>query len=770
MNTNKNYSGKNIKILDDIEAIRKYPGMYIGSVANANHLFYEILDNAIDECIMQFCDIIYVVIIDSKTISVRDNGRGIPIDKHDDGFLACELVFLRTHSGGKFNDHAYQKSGGLHGVGLSAVNALSKKLCVIIVRDNQKCELIFEQGELKHTQLSDNNENLGNGTEIIFTPDNTIFDTDELVVSEIYSRLQYISYLNPELKIYYENKITNEQQMLHHSEGIQGLMNTMISKGLLDTNYYITEIKDLVTADIIFNWSDTDRNEKTVAFTNCIVQKDGGTHVTGVRSGILRFLSGIKELDDLLDSDQNLVWNDVKTGFVLVISLKIQSPQFDSQAKNRLVSTGVKKSVEHIVYNSMNECYKRNPHIFKRVIKQVSDYLVLKNKTNKKENHLSAFLYGGRLSDSLEKGENTEIFLTEGESAGGLAKQCRNKKNQAVFTLRGKPLNVAKANLKDIIKCEALDILASALGGYYGADGNVIINECKYGKIIILVDADVDGSHIRALLMTIFYKNMKSLVEQNRLYVVVPPLYRAQIKDTSMYFNKDKELNNFLEEYTVNNYFNKLELSIDDRRIIRFLVDILNKYHKKINGFTVKIIEALFNSNIWEYDGLFNNIEKFNTNIKKISAFINAYIDSNNSVIIEDYSTLEKTIMNSDFFEQNIKNIIKIFKKEANNVSVLSIKIFNLYGCYLFEYIYNKYSKDMQNKVIIQRFKGLGEMNVDQLYETAMNAETRNLKRVVIEDFERANEICNILMGDSAELRRNFIEKNRHVFAQYDYE
>ena len=771
MNLNKNYSGKSIRVLDDIEAIRKYPGMYVGSVSNPNHILYEILDNAIDECMMEFCSDIYITINSKSCITIRDNGRGIPIDKHDDGFLACELVFLRTHSGGKFNDNVYQKSGGLHGVGLSAVNALSARLNVKIVRDNKVCFLEFESGVLKSTKVLDNEEGIENGTTIILEPDDSIFETINFVLEDIYSRLQYITYLNSNLRIHYHNVLTGEEELLHHEDGLKGLMNTIITSGVIGDNLYISDIKDSVSAELLFNWSDVDRDEKYIAFTNCIVQKDGGTHVSGVKCGIIKFLNTVKEIEEILSDGYSLVWNDVKHGFRLIINVRIQSPKFDSQSKSRLVSTEVRKKIEQIVFNFINEYYKRNSNLFRKLIKNICDHIIFKHKLGKNENSLSAFLYGGRLVDCRTKDrENAELFLAEGESAGGLVKQCRNKDLQALLTLRGKILNVEKANMKQIINSESLAIIASAIGGSYSADGNVVVESLKYGKIIILVDADVDGSHIRALLLTLFYKHMKEIVLENHIYVVVPPLYRVQIKDTSMYLNKEQELINFLEQHFVSKYFNKFVISDEDNRIIRLLVEAFNKYAKNLSIFLIRIIDVMFILSVWNYNGMIENIKLFEKHIKRMNIFISCYIDNKNNFVIEDCVSVEKITISLEYFNKYIVKIISGFKKYEKNVLHFSINIFNDSGSYLFSYAYNKWCK-VHKEIIIQRFKGLGEMNVDQLYETSMNPATRNLRRVVVEDCERATEICNILMGGVPELRRKFIDKNYNLAGiKFDYE
>ena len=752
-----------IKVLDPIQAIRQYSKIYIGETDQPFHLVIETISNATDEYRAQYCTEISVSLISDKTIIIKDNGRGIPIGVHGEygEQRSCELVFLTIHSGSKFNldgDTAYKNSGGLHGIGLSAVNALSENLYATIIRDGVICKMEFLRGKLLYTKIVDNIDNLENGTTIQFTPDNQIFDNAAINSEDLYDLLDCLIHFNKGLVINYKNEITGYEEKMVTEKGISGLMHRILKDDnrLFKENFHIQGSKGNIQVEIFINWSSSDKNVEFISGTNSIKQKDGGSHVSGVKYGIIKFLSGIKEINEILESNIPLTWNDVKSGFRLIIHLEMPNPEFDSQTKHKLSSNVARKRIEEITYEYMLKLYQSNPNLFYPIIKQVCNSILRKQNADKDDNKFSAFLYEGKfIKPQVVDPKINELILTEGQSAGGSAARVKEP-HQAVMVMDGKILNVYKQTRQNIMKSPTLSNIVDVIGGKYNFDGTISITEIKFIKIIVLADADVDGDHIKALLLAWAFKQVPSILD--RMYISVPPLFRIQMKDDRYYFNKQSELINFLERYIINKYFANIELIDNEKVIIRKLVSTLHKHYKNINNFTVKIIDSMINKNLWKFSQIFDNFDIFAEELTKLYTFIYCYINNTKEkIIIEDYYSISKEVLTAESFKDKIEFITSIFQNYTC-IKEFSKKIFSKYGHYLFSYFYRSWDS-MQSKCILQRFKGLGEMNPDQLYHTSIRTKSRKLRKIVLEDIQKAEKICNMLMGDKPSLRREFVDK-----------
>ena len=770
MNKHLNYTGSDIKILDDIDAIRKYPGMYIGETTNPNHLFYEVINNAVDETMMGFCDKIMIEILNNSKILVRDNGRGIPIDSHSSGLLTCQIVFLKNHSGGKFNAGAYSKSGGLHGIGLVAVNALCKTLKVKIRRSNSICIMSFSKGKCTECNVHNISENEDNNTEdthennnyteIVLEPDDTIFESNEFDFKEIINRIYHIAALNKNLTITIINNVDNTTTDINVKDGIVFLLDKKIESKMLKHNICLDDTMVSVEVEAYFNWCNVTKDENITAFTNCILQPEGGSHIQGMKAGIVKFLSELKEIQNVTYKD--LLWQDIKQGFKAVINIKIQNPKFTSQSKQKLVSHDVRRAVEKITYNKLQRIYKEYSNYLQEIINRTIKVLILKQGDDKTNGNISALLYDGKLMDCTTKNrESAELYIAEGESAGGTIKPVLNRKYQAVLSIRGKILNVEKANTRQILASEILAVIIKAVGGTFDMHGNTIFTNIRYGKIIILVDADVDGSHIRALLLTLFYRNMIEIITQGRLYIAVPPLYSIKTKHTNQYLQKRSELNNFIYETIFNLKLPLVKLNSKQEQIVKELIEIIYAGHVQ-NEFEAIIADIMIKRNIHTFVSLYDNFAYIQDDIHKNKSEMTCYLNNNDHIVIENFYNMTKMIFNEDSVSRIYNHIVYgILTFYDTAMKQISDKIYKEYSEGIIYMLY-KHVISIDEDVDIQRFKGLGEMNQDQIYNTVVNEKTRIFKKVTLTMVKEADKLCSILMGSDAKHRRDFIINNYH--------
>lgn len=622
-----NYGASQIQILEGLEAVRKRPGMYIGSTSSKglHHLVYEVVDNSIDEALAGYCDHIEVTIHNDNSVTVVDNGRGIPVDMHESGKPAVEVVLTVLHAGGKFGGEGYKVSGGLHGVGISVVNALSTLLEVSVKRDGRIHEIAFSKG-LTKTPLRVVGDTEETGTKVHFCPDADIFDEVDFSFDVLKHRLRELAFLNQGIKITLTDERNDKQAVFHFEGGIKSFVEYLNkSKDVIHPDViYLSGVKDTTVVEIALQYN-TSYSENIYSFVNNINTEEGGTHLAGFKIALTRAANDFARRQNVLkNADENLSGEDIREGITCVLSLKIREPQFEGQTKTKLGNSEVRGIVDSIVSEGLSEFFEENPAITKKILEKsvmaarAREAARKARELTRRKNALEVSSLPGKLADcSVRDPMQTEIYLVEGDSAGGSAKQGRDRRFQAILPLRGKILNVEKARLDKILNSDEIRAMITAFGN--GIADEFDLSKSRYGKIIIMTDADVDGSHIRTLLLTFFYRYMRPLIEEGRVYIAQPPLYQVKKGREHWYMYSDDEMNTLL----------------------------------------------------------------------------------------------------------------------------------------------GKIGRDGIN---VQRYKGLGEMNPDQLWETTMDPETRTVLRVDLSDAEEADSIFSILMGDKVEPRRKFIEDHaKHV-------
>ncbi len=628
---NGSYGAQQIQVLEGLEAVRKRPGMYIGSTSarGLHHLVYEVVDNSIDEALAGFCDKVTVKIHPDNSITVTDNGRGIPVDMHETGKPAVEVVLTILHAGGKFGGEGYKVSGGLHGVGVSVVNALSEWMEVEVKRNGKIHFIRFERGNTVQS-LTITGETEETGTKVSFKPDKEIFEELEYSFDTLKTRLRELAFLNKTLTIVLEDERNDEKKEFYYEGGIVSFVEHLNkSKDVVHAApIYVNGSKDTTIAEIAIQYNDS-YAENIHSFVNNINTQEGGTHLSGFKIALTRTINDFgRKLNILKENDENLSGEDVREGLTAVISVKIQEPQFEGQTKTKLGNSEVRGIIDNIISEGLNEFFEENPGVTKKIIEKsvmasrAREAARKARELTRRKSALESSSLPGKLADcSIKDPDQAEIYLVEGDSAGGSAKQGRDRRFQAILPLRGKILNVEKARMDKILNNEEIRAMITAFGSGIGEEFD--LEKRRYGRIIIMTDADVDGSHIRTLLLTFFYRHMQPLIQGGHVYIAQPPLYLIKKGKESWYLYSDAEMDSLLE------------------RIGR------------------------------------------------------------------------------------------------DNINV-------------------------------QRYKGLGEMNPEQLWETTMNPETRTILRVELEDGIAADEIFTVLMGDKVEPRRNFIEENANKVRNLD--
>ncbi|WP_339044967.1 DNA gyrase subunit B [Candidatus Zinderia endosymbiont of Aphrophora alni] len=811
MNLKENkYQASSIKILNSLEAVRKRPGMYIGDTSDGSglhHLVFEVLDNSIDEVLAGYCNKIYVIIHSNDLISIIDNGRGIPIDikmddKNSPKRSAAEIVMTELHAGGKFNQDSYKVSGGLHGLGVSCVNSLSKFLELTIYKNSKKYIMNFKRGILQNKKIKIiNNIKISpiesicktkkTGTKIKFKVDKKIFKNINFNYKILKNRIKELSFLNNGILIILKDERINKIKSFSFKGGTKEFLK-YINKNKKIINKKIFQIKKKkkikkkkIFIDVSMLWNNSYK-EKILCFTNNIPQKEGGTHLTGLKTAITKVINKfIINNNFLKDKKLEITSEDIREGLVCILSIKFPEPKFSSQTKNKLISSEIRSPIEEVItknllkfllenfYDAKIICNKIiNIAKIKKSLKKTRD--ILKKKKNIKEIFLSS-----KLADCQEKNPYlAELFLVEGDSAGGSAKQGRDRKFQAILPLRGKILNVEKATFEKIISSEQITTLIATLGINIQKK-KFNIKKLKYHKIIIMTDADIDGAHIKTLLLTLFFRYMPKLIKNGFIYIAQPPLYKIKFQNKELFLKDDLEKEKYIFKKIIYNYDYILKENYKEieKNIIKIffkkykiLQKILFKLSKKIDySILILILSGIklkINSTKEIYETYLNlkkkinnkNIKikikkKNNKNILKIKNFLNGEIKktviNNNIINDENY----KLIINfSDFFIKIIGKGILIKNKKTKKIE----KIF----------IYNFYKKIkdillfIEQNIIKQRYKGLGEMNPNQLWETTMNPEKRCLLRVKIENLKSVDKIFNILMGEKVEPRKEFIKLN----------
>ncbi|ODA43367.1 DNA gyrase subunit B [Thermodesulfovibrio sp. N1] len=738
MNKEETYKAEDIKILKGLEGVRTRPAMYIGStgVEGLHHLVYEVVDNSVDEALAGFCTKIDITLCKDGSCEVSDNGRGIPIDKHPDdpaGRTALEIVLTELHAGGKFESKAYKVSGGLHGVGLSVVNALSEWLEVEVKRDGKVVRQRYSRGE-PITDVQRVGETKETGTKVRFKPDSEIFEVTEFSKDILSQRFKELAYLNKGLKITLFDENTENLIEFFAEGGIVSFVEDMNKnkKVINPKPIFVSGKKDGVIVEIAIQYNEG-YSEEILTFVNNINTREGGTHLVGFKSALTRTLNSYSLESGLLKEGKEILsGEDVREGIVAVISVKVPEPQFEGQTKMKLGNSEVKGIVETILNEGLSRWLEENPNHAKKIIEKAKDAARAREAAKKakeltrRKGILEDTTLPGKLADCTEKDPSqSELFIVEGDSAGGSAKQARDRRTQAVLPLRGKILNVEKARIDKMLTSEEIKTLITAIGGGIGKE-NFELNSVRYHKIILMTDADVDGAHIRTLLLTFFYRQMLPLIEQGYLYIAQPPLYRIKRGKWERYIQTEEEFYKFL-----------IDIAIEE-------VSLISVEQERQREIKKEILMLIF-----EYGRIIEAFERKGFSASYIEKILN--IDNQESLKAnwKDFGLLKE-----------IYDKIMLFNEIKSNADFcLQIKSDSIKSKSLWE-LYTKIMETVKKGLTIQRYKGLGEMNPDQLWETTMDPQKRTLLQVTVEDAEKANEIFTVLMGDEVEPRKDFIVKH----------
>ncbi|PZP57394.1 MAG: DNA topoisomerase (ATP-hydrolyzing) subunit B [Micavibrio aeruginosavorus] len=795
----ENYGADSIKVLKGLDAVRKRPGMYIGDTDDGtglHHMVYEVVDNAIDESLAGHCDRVDVMINKDGSVTVRDNGRGIPTDMHpEEGVPTPEVIMTKLHAGGKFDQNSYKVSGGLHGVGVSVVNALSERLDLRIWRGGQEWFMRFRHGDVDQPLRTIKPHDGRNGTEVTFLPSPATFTKTEFDFDTLQNRLRELAFLNSgvniilsdlrgeeplEIQFFFEGGIESYVDYLNRSK--EKLFKPAIAVKHVDE-------ASGITVEAAMEWTDS-YHETMLCFTNNIPQRDGGTHLAGFRGALTRLMTKYADENGLTKKNKDIALNgeDMREGLTCVLSVKVPDPKFSSQTKDKLVSSEVRPVVESAIAEGFGTWLEEHPQDAKKIVQKIIDAATAREAARKarelsrRKGVMDISNLPGKLADCQERDPAlSEMFIVEGDSAGGSAKQARNRKNQAILPLRGKILNVERARLDKILGSELLGTLITALG--MGIHDEINIEKIRYHKIIIMTDADVDGSHIRTLLLTFFYRYMPQIIERGYLYIAQPPLYKVKRGNaTEVYLKDDDALENYLmsqagEELIFTDHTGAPRTGRDFSDAVqksRQLRTSLNALNQRIND--KAITEAAALSGVFDEEVLSSG-DKGNAVAKKLQDRLNMLAARNQkswTVFFSDVVgfTLQRTLRGvsetiripvdsiksadavrlhglQDWMSENFAGEGKL---EAKGKEIASVKG----PSSLFDAVIEYAKKGMS----IQRYKGLGEMNPEQLWETTLDPTVRSLLQVEVDDAVEANDIFSTLMGDVVEPRRDFIQQN----------
>ena len=781
---NGGYDESNITVLEGLEAVRLRPGMYIGGVDSAalHHLVFEIVDNSVDEALAGYCNEVRVSIGKDNSITVEDNGRGIPVGTHEDeGVSALELIMTRLHAGGKFDSSNYKVSGGLNGVGASVVNALSSRCIVEVERDGFKWQQNYQEGK-PDGDLKQLNPSQNNGTRTIFWAATTIFDEIDFHFEILSQRLRELAFLNHGLKIILHDDRTDKTQEFHYEGGLATFIEHLNQNKTVLHEHPVSfqGESEGIEMEVAFQYNDT-YNERIYSFVNNINTAEGGSHLTGFKGALTRTLNNYMVTNKISnDNDENLTGEDVREGMAAVISVRVIDPQFESQKKIKLTNVEVKGKVESLVNEHLNNFLEENPTVAKKIVAKSLDAQRARiaarkaRELTRRKNVLEVSSLPGKLADCQESDPAlSEIFLVEGDSAGGSAKQGRDRKNQAILPLKGKILNVEKARFDKMLSNDEIRTLITALGTGIGRE-DFDITKTRYHKIIVMTDADVDGSHILTLILTFFYRQMPEIIENGYLYIAQPPLYKIKKGREEHYLRDDKEMS----ETLIRMGSKKLKLNGTIRELVEdelfgTVMDI-KKYRDLFDRMSsnlqlYRLIQLMVQHEVeLEHAGAEHILEKLQPLVQQIPEF---FIERDTEtgkikILLKDeelefsWNQLENLRLNDYMMLLQVhRNLIQILGDQGSwhleepdkDISHTCKSWYEVQ-----EYVTN-YGK---NGIYLQRYKGLGEMNPDQLWETTLDPETRTLKQVTIEDLVESDGMFTVLMGDHVEPRRNFIEEN----------
>lgn len=834
-NATQQYSAQSIKVMEGLEAVRKRPAMYIGSTGpqGLHHLVYEVVDNSVDEALAGHCDTILVTLHTNGSCSVEDNGRGIPVDIHPtEKVSAAQVVMTKLHAGGKFDKDSYKYSGGLHGVGISVVNALSKELHLEIYKEGKVYQQAYKKGD-PLAPLKETGSTTKNGTKVTFLPDGEIFqETTEFSFDILSARLRELAFLNKNLRITITDQRTNKEHEFFYEGGIVSFVESINAKKtpIFEDIISIHHEDEKYILELAMQYNDG-YSEQIFSFVNNINTVEGGTHVSGFKSALTKACNKRAQMLKMIKDNDSYSSEDVREGLVCVISIKVPEPQFEGQTKTKLGNNEIKGLVDSWIFAKLDEYFEENPNVAKKILQKAElsrrarEAAKRARDITRRKTVLEGSVLPGKLADcSNENPADSELFIVEGDSAGGSAKQARDRFGQAILPLKGKILNVEKSRLDKMLANEEIKNLIAAVGCHPDAQ-EFDCKDVRYHKIILMTDADVDGSHIRTLLLTFFFRYMKQIIEKGFLYIAQPPLYKAKIGKLSQYLKNDSQLRAFIFDWAAsavdfvskkNNYE-----SAEWKKLLALLLDYEEKIHEISEQFKLEyrhchaLALCLTQHTIKDINDIDDVIKKLQPFFPDSIITVGAHqeddiidIDQDEEELIEQTEE-EETEIQEDLDEVDSKPKTKkqlptvqtskfelIFNRSnvtwnvaldffvAEEVAELIVLLKPL--LFLEQDVWNVSEKDktISDKGIInlivalitlskphmniQRYKGLGEMNPDQLWETAMDPKTRSLLQVTIQDALEADAWFSTLMGDDVIGRRKFIEKNGRFVKNLD--
>jgi DNA gyrase subunit B len=795
------YGADSIKVLKGLEAVRKRPGMYIGDTddgSGLHHMVYEVVDNGIDEALAGHADHVTVTLHADNSVSVRDNGRGIPTDIHpEEGVSAAEVIMTQLHAGGKFDDNAYKVSGGLHGVGVSVVNALSDWLELRIWRDGKAHYARFEHGETaKHLEVT-GDANGEQGTEVRFLASTDTFSNLEYSFKTLENRLRELAFLNSGARIILRDERTAEplEADLYYEGGVREFVKYLdrSKTGLLEEPVFMQGEKDGIGVEVAMWWNDG-FNEMVLPFTNNIPQRDGGTHLAGFRGALTRTITRYATDSGIARKEKvSFTGDDAREGLTCVLSVKVPDPKFSSQTKDKLVSSEVRPAVESLVNEKLAEWFEENPQIARQIVSKIVEAALAREAARKareltrRKTAMDVASLPGKLADCQEKDPaNSEIFLVEGDSAGGSAKQGRSRFNQAVLPLRGKILNVERARFDRMLSSQEIGTLITALGTGIGRD-EFNIEKLRYHKIVIMTDADVDGAHIRTLLLTFFFRQMPEIIEGGYLYIAQPPLYKVSRGRSEVYLKDQGALDDYLIQQGVEGAVLRLDdgMEITGQDLAR-VVDEARNMRRILQAFPTHYPQHILEQAAIAAAFVPGAVD---ADLQGVANAIAARLD----LIAEEYErgwqgrpTQDRGIRLARLLRgvEEVRTLDGrvIRSTEARKLGQFTDTLREVYGqsaklvrkdkeidVHGPSELLQAILEEGERGLTLQRYKGLGEMNPDQLWETTLDPDARTLLQVKIEDVAEADDLFTKLMGDVVEPRREFIQQNALSVENLDF-